>query len=95
MPNRLSQSVFTRKEIDTLQAKQVQSCQLKIANKNSGLGPKRLGVRIRKFLNFILKFYPNFILEVQLMSARELKRFLSSFRENFFVENLELFALFY
>ena len=89
-------NVITRKEIDvTLHAKRVQSKQPKTANKSSGLSPKRLGVRIRKLLNFILKFYPNFVLEVQPMSARELKIFLSFFRDNFFVDNLELFALFY
>ena len=60
---------FTRKEIDRLQTKGVQSKQLKIANKSSGLSPKRLGVRIRKFLSFILKFYPSFVLEVQHMFA--------------------------
>ena len=88
-------NVITRKEIVTLQAKRIQSQQLKTANKSSGLSPKSLGVRIRKLLNFILKFYPNFILKVQHLSARELKQFLSSFRDNFFVDNLELFALFY
>ena len=54
-------NVITRKEIETLQAKRIQSEQLKTANKSSGLSPKRLGVRKRKLLNFILKFYPNFI----------------------------------
>ena len=48
-------NVITRKEIETLQAKIIQSKQLKTANKGSGLSPKRLGVRIRKLLNFILK----------------------------------------
>ena len=88
-------NVITRKEIETLQAKRTQSKQLKTANKSSGLSPKRLGVRIRKLLNFILKFYRNFVLEVQHLSARELKQFLSSFKEKFFVDKLELFALFY
>ena len=46
-------NVITRKEIETLQAKRVQSRQLKTANKSSGLSPKRLEVRIRKLLNFI------------------------------------------
>ena len=46
-------NVITRKEIETLQAKRIQSKQLKTANKSSGLSPKRLGVRIRKLLNFI------------------------------------------
>ena len=62
-------NIITRKEIETLQAKRMQSKQLKTANKNSGLTPKRLGARIRKLLNFILKFYPNFVLEVQHLSA--------------------------
>ena len=88
-------NVITKKEIETLQAKRIESKQLKTANKSSGLSPKRLGVRIRKLLNFILKFYPNFVLEVQHLSAIELKQLLSSFRDNFFVDNLELFALFY
>ena len=87
-------NVINRKEIETLQAKRMQSKQLKTANKSSGLSPKTLEVRIRKLLNLILKFYPNFVLEVQHLSARELKQFLSSFRDNFFVDNLELFALF-
>ena len=52
-------NVITRKEIETLQAKRIQSKQLKTANKSSGISPKRLGVRIQKVLNFILKFYPN------------------------------------
>ena len=88
-------NVITRKEIETLQAKRNQSKQLETANKSSGLSPKSIGVRIRKLLNFILKFCPNFVLEVQHLSARELKQFLSSFRDNFFVNKLELFALFY
>ena len=70
-------NVFTRKKIETLQAKRIQSKQLKTAIKSSGLSPKRLGVRIPKMLNFILRFYPNFVLEVQHLSARELKQFLS------------------
>ena len=57
-------NVITRKKIETLQAKRIQSKQLKTANKSSGLSPKRLGVRIRKFLNFILKIYHNFVLEI-------------------------------
>ena len=73
---------ITSKEIDTLQAERVQSKQLKTANKSSGQIPKRLGVRIQKMLNFILKYYPNFVLEVHQMSASELKRYLSSFRDN-------------
>ena len=47
-------NVITRKEIESLQAKRIQSKQLKTANKSSGLSPKRLGVRIQKLLNFIL-----------------------------------------
>ena len=70
-------NVFTRKEIETLQAKRIQSKQLKTAIKSSGLSPKRLRVRIPKLLNFILRFYLNFVLEVQHLSARELKQFLS------------------
>ena len=66
-------NVNTRKEIETLQAKRIQSTQLKTANKSSGPSPKSLGVRIRKLLNFILKFYPYFVLEVQHLSAIELK----------------------
>ena len=88
-------NVITRKVIETLQAKRIQSKQLKTVNKISGLSPKRLGVRIRKLLNFLLKFYPNFVLEAQHLSAREVKQFLSGFRDNFFVDNLELFASFY
>ena len=87
--------VITRKEIETLQARRIQSKQFKTANKSSGLSPKRLGTRILKLLNLILEFYPIFVLEVQHLSARELKQFLSSFRDNFFVDNLEIFAWFY
>ena len=87
-------NVITRKEIETLQAKRIQSNQLKTANKSSGLSPKRLGVRIRNLPNFILNFYLNFVLEVQDLSARELKQFLSSSKDKFLVDNLELFALF-
>ena len=46
-------NIITRKEIETLQAKRIQSKRLKTANKSSGLSPKRLGKRIRKLLNFI------------------------------------------
>ena len=60
-------NVIARKQIETLQAKRIQSKQLITANKSSGLSPTRLGVRIRKLFNFILKFYPN--LEVQHLSA--------------------------
>ena len=88
-------NLITKKEIDTLQPKRVQSKQIKTAIKSSDLSPKRLVVRIRKMLNFILKFYPYFVSEVQIMSARELKQFLSSIRDNFSIDNLELFALFY
>ena len=88
-------NVILRKEIDTLQAKRVQSKQFKNANKSSGLSPKRLGVRIQKLLNFFLNFYPKFVFQVQHMSARELKLFLSKFRDSCFVDNMELFALFY
>ena len=77
-------NVITRKEIETLQAKRIQSKQLETENNSSGLSPKRLRVRIRKLLNFILNFYPNFVLEVQHLSARERKQFLSSFRDIFF-----------
>ena len=86
-------NVITRKEIQTLQPKRIQSKQLKTANKSSGLSPKRLGVRIRKLLHF--KILSQFCFKVQHLSARELKKFLSSLRDNFFVDNLELFALFY
>ena len=54
-------SVITRKEIDKLQAKREQPKQLTAANKNGGLSPKRLGVKIRKLLNFKLKIRPNFV----------------------------------
>ena len=80
------------KEIELLQSKRVQSKQLKTANKISGLSPKILGERIRKFFNFILKFYPNFVLEVQHLSARELKQFLSSFSDNYFFVELRTFC---
>ena len=36
----------------------------------SGLSSKRLGVRKMKFLNFILKFNPNFISEVQNLNKK-------------------------
>ena len=75
-------TVITKKKIGKLQSKSVQSKQLKSTNK-SDLSPKRLGVRIRKLLNFILKFYSNFVLEMQEMSAREQKQFLFSFRDFF------------
>ena len=42
-------------EIDTLQAKRVQSKQFKTANKSRGLSLKRLAVRIRKLLNFFFR----------------------------------------
>ena len=54
-------NLITKKEIDTLRPKRVQSKQIKTAIKSSDLSPKRLGVRIRKLLNSILKFYPNFV----------------------------------
>ena len=86
-------NVITRKEIETLQAKRIQSKQIKTANKSSGLSPKRLGVRIRQLFNFILKYYPNFVLEVQHLSARELKQFLSSFlSRRFFRRQLRNFC---
>ena len=87
-------NVITRKEIDTLPAKRVQSEQPKTANKSSGLSPKRIGVKVRKLIKFILKFYSNFVLEVQHMIARELNQFLFRFMDNFFVDNLELLLCF-
>ena len=60
--------LITKKEIESVELKRTSFRQLKSANAVSGLSPKRLGVRIRKLLNFILKFNPNFISEVQILS---------------------------
>ena len=85
-------NVISRKQIKTLQAKRIQSKQFKTANKSSGLSPKILGGRIRKLLNFILKFYPNFDLKVQHLSAKELKQFLSISQGQFLRRQLRTFC---
>ena len=60
--------LLTKKEIQSVEFKISSSRQLKSTNAVSGLSPKRSGVRIRKLLNFILKFNPNFISKVQILS---------------------------
>ena len=60
--------LITKKEMESVEFKITSSRQLKNTNAVSGLSPKRLGVRIRKLLNFILKFNPNFISKVQILS---------------------------
>ena len=54
-------SLIKKKEIESVELKRTSSRQLKSTNAVSGLSPKRLGARVRKLLNFILKFNPNFI----------------------------------
>ena len=65
--------LITKKEIESVELKRTSSRQLNSTNAVSGLSPKRLEVRIRKLLNFILKFNPNFVSEVQILSKKELK----------------------
>ena len=83
---------LTRKEIESVKLKRTSSRQLKITNAVSGLSPKRLGVRIRKFLNFILKFNPNFFSEVQNLNKKELKCYQYSFRDNY-ISNIQQIVL--
>ena len=87
--------LITKKEIESVELKRTSSRQLKSTNAVSGLSPKRLGVRIRKLLNFILKFNPNFISEVQILSKKELKRYQYSFRDNYISNNQQLVSLIY
>ena len=63
--------LITNKEIESVESRRTSSRQLKSANAVSGLSPKRLGVRIRKLFNFILKFKPNFISEVQISEVHK------------------------
>ena len=55
--------LITKKEIESVEIKKTSSRQLKSTNAVSGLSPKRLGVRKRKLLNFIIKFNPNFLFQ--------------------------------
>ena len=87
--------LITNKEIESVELKRTSSRQLKSTNAVSGLSPKRLGVRIRKLLNFILKFNPNFISEVQILSKKELKRYQYSFRDNYIRNNQQIVSLIY
>ena len=87
--------LITKKEIESVELKRTSSRQLKSTNAVSGLSPKRLGVRIRKLLNFILKFNPNFISEVQILSKKELKRYQYSFRDNYISNNQQIVSLIY
>ena len=56
---------MTKKEIESANSKRVSSHHLKTTIRNSGLRPKRLGVRIRKFPNLLLIFNLNFISALQ------------------------------
>ena len=85
--------IMTKKEIESVELKRTSSYQLKSTNAVSGLSPKRLGVRIRKLLNFILKFNPNFISEVQILSKKELKRYQYSFIDNYISNNQQMTSL--
>ena len=82
--------LITEKEIESVELKRTSSRQLKSTNAVSGLGPKRLGVRMRKLLNFILKFNPNFISDVQNLNKKELKRYQYSFRDNYISNNQQI-----
>ena len=71
--------LMTKKEKESVESKRTSSRQLKSTVRVSGLSPKRIGVRRRKLLKFILN--PNFISEVQIWSNKELKRYQYSFRD--------------
>ena len=86
---------ITKKEIESVELKRTSSRQLKSTNAVSGLSPKRLRVRTRKLLNFILKFNPNFISEVQILSKKELKRYQYSVRDNYISNNQQIVSLIY
>ena len=51
--------------IETIQTKRTKSRQVKVTNTVSGLIPTKIGVKIRKLLNFTLKFVPDFVKKVQ------------------------------
>ena len=87
--------LITKKEIESVEMKRTSSRQLKSTNAVSGRSPKRLGVRIRKLLNFILKINPNFISEVQILSKKELKCYQYSFRDNYISNNQQIVSLLY
>ena len=87
--------LITEKEIESVELKRTSSHQLKSTNAVSGLSPKRLGVRIRKLLNFILKFNPNFISDVQNLNKKEFKRHQYSFRDNYISNNQQIVSLIY
>ena len=82
--------LITKKEIESVELKITSARQLKSSNAVSRLSPKRLGVRIRKLLNFKLKFNPNFISEVQILSKKELKRYQYSSRDNYISNNQQI-----
>ena len=85
--------LITEKEIESVELKRTQSRQLKSSNAVSGLSPKPLGVKIRKLLNFILKFNPNFISDAQNLNKKELKRYQYSFRDNYISNNQQIVSL--
>ena len=87
--------LIAKKEIESIESKRTSSPQLKSTNAVSGLSPKRLRVKIRKLLNFILKFNPNFISEVEILSKKELKRYQYSFRDNYIRNNQQIVSLLY
>ena len=87
--------LITKKKIESVELKRTSSRQLKSTNAVSGLSPKRLGVRIRKLLNFILKFNPNFFSEGQILSKKELKRYQYSLRDNYISNNQQIVSLIY
>ena len=87
--------LITEKEIASVELKRTSSRQLKSTNAVSGLSPKRLGVRIRKLLNFILKFNPNFFSDVQNLNKKDLKRYQYSFRDNYISNNQQIVSLIY
>ena len=81
--------------MESVELKRTSSRRLKSTNAVSGLSPKRLGVRIRKLLNFILKFNPNFISDVQNLNKKELKCYQYSFRDNYLSNNQHIVSLIY
>ena len=87
--------LITEKEIESVELKRTSSRQFKSTNAVNGLCPKRLGVRIRKLLNFILKFNPNFISDVQNLNKKELKGYQYSFRDNYISNNQQIVSLIY
>ena len=56
---------YNGKRNATIQTKIIKSRVLKLTNAASGLGPKRIGVRLRKSINFKLEFGPGYIKKMQ------------------------------